>query len=193
MPLGLNLKRQRNIFLKRDKNEDYLRGKYYQWRAHLIGSPDGKTSPLLYNVHLNYTLDLPPKPPLFLEVAGKGDRFVRIKWKKNVDSDIYGYRIYYGVLPEKFDGVISTIGGKRINNSMSHGNFIEVKLTNGIIDENRNTDDRKLLTFPFLRNNVLYYFAVSAYDSYKPGSPYNHESGLSKIVSARPYLKSEID
>ena len=50
---------QKNIYLMKDDGL-YLRGKYYQWRAYLVPSPDGKNSPFLYNVELTYQLDPPP-------------------------------------------------------------------------------------------------------------------------------------
>jgi len=63
---------------------------------------------------------------------------------------------------------------------------------NEVIEENRKRDKWRKLTFPFLQNTVLYYFSVSAYDSYKPDTRYNHESEFSKTVSARPFMGSEI-
>ncbi|MDY6970313.1 MAG: LamG-like jellyroll fold domain-containing protein, partial [Spirochaetota bacterium] len=87
---------QKNIYLKKNGN-NYLRGKYFQWKAYLIPSPDGKFSPSIYNIGLSYKTDHPPRPPLFLEVSEIGDSFVRLRWKKNVEHDIGGYRIYYGV------------------------------------------------------------------------------------------------
>ncbi len=183
---------QRNIHLKKI-NGEYLRGRYYQWRAHLVASPDGKQSPDLYDVELHYRLDIPPDPPLFVETVSAGSRKVTIRWKKNVEADMLGYRIYYGTEPGKYDGVISRINGRRITNGLSEGNFIEVTITPGLIEENRSLDRRNLLAYPLLENTVLYFFAVSAYDSYKPDTPHNHESRLSKAVTARPFAGSEID
>ena len=115
-----------------------------------------------------------------------------LKWKKNTDSDILGYKIYYGTVPNIYDGIITTVNGKRITNSFNTGDSIQVNITNDLIEENRSKDKKEKLTFPILKNTVLYYFAVSGYDSYKPDTSYNHESGLSKNVSARPYEGSEI-
>jgi hypothetical protein len=182
---------QRNIYLNRE-NGDFTRGKYYQWRAHLVASPDGKRAPFLSGVELDYRLDLPPSPPILLEVASVRDREVSLRWKKNTESDILGYKIYYGTIPDVYDGIITTIGGNRITNSASTGNTMQVKITNDLIEENRANDKLGKLSYPVLKNTVLYYFAVSAYDSYKPDTAYNHESGLSKKIAARPYQGSEI-
>jgi len=121
------------------------------------------------------------------------DRMVTLKWKKNVEYDISGYKIYYGVKSGKYDGVITTIGNKRITNELSDNNgYINVTLTNEIVEENRSNDAKGFLQYPVLKNNVIYYFAVTAYDSYKPDTLFNHESKPSKEVSARPDPGSDI-
>ncbi len=183
---------QRNIHLKKIDGM-YLRGQYYQWRAHLVASPDGAHSPRLYGAELQYRLDPAPHPPLMLEAVKTGDAMVRLRWKKNVEHDILGYRIYYGTSPGKYDGIIVSAGGRRIDNpSGPGGNYVEIDITNALIEENMAGERRKLLSFPIIKNNVLYFFAVSAYDSYRPDTPHNHESELSKEISARPFAGSEI-
>ncbi|MDY6932702.1 MAG: LamG-like jellyroll fold domain-containing protein [Spirochaetota bacterium] len=183
---------QKNIYLKR-VGDEFLRGKYYQWRAHLIPSPDGKYSPSIYNIQLKYSVDTPPKTPIFLEVTRQGDRIVGLKWKKNVEHDIYGYKIFYGLKSGRYDGVIGYVKSNRITNSISKNkNYIEVDVTNMVIEENRHRYDDGIFSYPLLNNSVLYYFAISAYDSYKPDTIYNHESKLSNEVSARPFGGSEI-
>jgi hypothetical protein len=182
---------QKKIFLMKQADGEYLRGKYYQWRAHLVPSPDGKRAPTLSAMELDYRLDQAPNPPRFLE-ASAGDRRVVLTWKKNVDHDILGYNIYYGTHPGTYDGIISVAGGNRITNASGAGNTVQVAITGDIIEENRALDRREKLSFPFLENNVLYYFSVSAYDTYRPGTPYNHESELSSPVSARPQAGTEI-
>jgi hypothetical protein len=184
--------RQRGIYLAKNSAGNHLRGKYYQWRAHLIASPDGKKSPYLYDVGLNYILDTPPVIPGNLEVVKEGDSHIILRWRKNSDLDILGYRIYYGTRPDRYDGILSYYKMKRITNKTNHGNFVNIVIDNRLIEENRKRDRRNLLSYPKMVNNVLYYFSVSAYDSYRPDTPFNHESGLSKQVSGRPYHGSEI-
>lgn len=183
---------QRGIYLMKDEAGDYLRGRYCQWRAHLVASPLGKYSPHLSDIEMKFQRDLPPNPPLFFTVAATGDTKVILRWKKNVEPDIMGYRIYYGTHPKKYDGIIRQLNEKRITNAMAKDNYIEVAVDNDIIEENALLDDKKVLTFPKLQNTVLYFFAVSAYDTYKAGTVYNHESDLSKQVTARPYAGSDI-
>ncbi|HSV95964.1 MAG TPA: hypothetical protein VLM75_03410 [Spirochaetota bacterium] len=183
---------QRNISLKKTDGL-YLRGRYYQWRAHLLASPDGAHSPRLYGAEIQYQLDPAPRPPIMVGVVKTGDAVVRLRWRKNVEHDILGYRIYYGTSPGKYDGIIAMAGGRRIDNALAAGrNHIEIDVTNELIQENMALDPRKLLAFPILKNNVLYFFAVSAYDSYRPDTPHRHESEPSKEISARPSAGSEI-
>jgi len=91
-----------------------------------------------------------------------------------------------------YDGILSRVKGRRITNDFTTGSHIEVTVTNELIDENKALDASGRLSYPFLQNTVLYYFAVTAYDSYKPDTPHNHESDLSRPVTARPYGGSEI-
>jgi len=116
---------------------------------------------------------------------------VTLTWKKNVDHDILGYKIYYGTNPGRIDGIISSINGARITNT-GPGTAVQVRIDNGVIEENRGLDRPGKLSFPFFQNTVLYYFSISAYDTYKPDTAYNHESALSKPVSARPFGGTEI-
>jgi hypothetical protein len=182
---------QRNIYLFKKSDKLYLRGKYYQWRAHLIASPDGMVSPKLHDISLNFQQDAPPKAPIFVELRVT-DEVIYISWKKNVDADIGGYKIYYGIMSKKYRGIISVIKGRKINNSFARKNYITIAITNKLIEENKQRDRRKLLDYPLIRNTVLYYFAVTAYDSYRPNTPYNHESDFSKEKSIRPFGGTEI-
>lgn len=183
---------QRGIYMKRGSDGVLLRGRYMQWRAHLVPSPIGDRSPRLSNVRIHYQQDFPPRTPTLLQVVATGNNSVTLRWKKNVEADLGGYRIYYGTVPGRYDGVIDTVRGTALNNSMEREGRITATITNSIIDENRTNDPRGVLTFPLLRNNVLYYFAVSAYDNYRPGTSYRHESDLSDVVKGRPLAGSDI-
>ena len=167
----------------------FLRGKYFQWRAHLIASPDGKATPHLYDIMLDYEVDTPPAIVQGVEAFSVGDRYVKLRWLANSDHDIVGYKIYYGVQKGQYTGVLSRIGGARIENK---GRFVEVIVDNQLVEENKAADTTRFFEFPLIKNNILYYFAVSAYDSYRPDTRYNHESALSKEVYARPFAGSEI-
>ena len=187
------VKNQRNIYLKQ-VDGGYLRGKYYQWRANLVPSPDGKFSPSIYDIELEYRLDPPPSAPLFFEAVKIGDKLVRLKWKKNIEYDIAGYKIYYGTEPGKYDGVIGYINENRITNEFNKDkDYIMVDIKPEVVEENKNRIKTGILNYPLIKNNVLYYFTISAYDSYKIDTEYNHESPQAKEINARPFAGSEID
>ena len=184
---------QRSIYNKKISDGTFLRGKYLQWRAHLVVSPDGKRSPLLTSVELTWMPDNPPGTPNGLEVVETGDEYVILRWNKNVEDDLLGYRIYYGVRPDRYDGIIAWQQGKRISNGMVRKNVIEIRVNNSLITENQDRIKDPMHDYPLLRNTVLYYFALTSYDNYKPDTRHNHESALSKPVTGRPYAGSEID
>jgi len=183
---------QKKIFASRGDDGEFLRGKYFQWRAHLAASPEGDKSPVMKKVAVKYRVDYPPVVPYSLEIGATGDRTVTLKWKRNVETDLGGYRIYYGTRKGKYDGIISVINGKKITNQMTEGNYVTVKIDNAVIEENRDADSRKVMVYPSIENTVLYYFSVSSYDNYRENTVYNHESELSSAVQARPYAGSDI-
>ncbi len=185
-------RRQRNTYLARGSDGEYLRGRYFQWRAHLAASPEGDSTPVMKNVSVRYRTDSPPITPLSVEVAEAGDRYVVIRWKKNVEADLGGYRVYYGTKKGAYDGIITTINGQKITNAGSSGNYVSVRIDNPAIDENKNLDKRNVLVYPSIENTVLYYFSVTSYDNYREGTVYNHESELSQYVHARPFAGSDI-
>ena len=183
---------QKKIFTVKDYNGEFLRGKYFQWRAHLAASPEGDKSPVMKKVVVKYYVDQPPVVPMYFETAETGDRYIILRWKKNVEADLGGYKIYYGTKKGVYDGIISVVNGQKITNSMSDGSRVTVKIDNAVIEENKNSDNRKVLIYPSIENTVLYYFSVTSYDTYKENTVYNHESELSQYIEARPYAGSDI-
>jgi hypothetical protein len=181
---------QRGIYMLR-VGDGGLCGKYYQWRARLVAAPEGNASPEIGGVTVNYDLDLPPESPIGLKSQG-GNAAVVLSWKRNVDFDFAGYRIYYGVRPGKYDGVIRRIGGRVINNDFSKGNNVVVTIDNNVVEENRAIDSGEVLGYPVMKNNIMYYFAVSAYDSYRIDTRFNHESKYSEEAAARPVPAGDV-
>jgi len=183
---------QKKIFAMRGDDGEYLRGKYFQWRAHLTASPEGDKSPVMKKVVIKYRVDHPPAVPLSFEIGGTGDKYIILKWKRNVETDFGGYKIYYGTKKGTYDGIITVINGKKITNEMAEGNYITVKIDNAVVEENKISDTRNVLVYPSIENTVLYYFSVTSYDSYRENTVYNHESELSQYIHARPYAGSDI-
>ena len=184
--------KQKNIYKMKGDDGEFLCGKYFQWRAHLVASPEGHKSPVLKKIIVKYKIDRPPSIPLLFEVAETGDRYIILRWKKNFEADLSGYRIYYGTKKGTYDGIISIIRGQKINNRMVKDDYVYAKIDNSVIEENKNYDKRGVLLYPYIENTVLYYFAVTSYDTYKEGTVYNHESDLSPYIEARPYAGSDI-
>lgn len=169
-----------------------FRGKYFQWRARLIPSPIGSESPSISGINLSYELDPPPAIPLFVKAENAGDRAIILSWKKNVDFDLCGYKIYYGTVPGKYDGILRRVNGTIISNSLSKTDMMKIRIDSNLIEENRKIDSGAVLRYPVIKNKILYYFAVSAYDTYKIDTQYNHESETSNEVSARPYERNNM-
>ncbi len=183
---------QKKIYNMKGDDGEFLRGKYFQWRAHLAASPEGDKSPVMKKVVVKYRVDSPPAVPLSFEAGETGDKYIVLKWKKNVEADFSGYKIYYGTKKGSYDGIITMVNGKKITNQMAKDNYITVKIDNAVIEENKISDSRNVLIYPSIENTVLYYFSVTAYDNYKENTVYNHESELSNPVQARPFAGSDI-
>jgi len=142
---------QKDIFLNLAGKDGYLRGKYFQWRAYLTVSPDGKYSPYYFNPKVEFREDKAPEIPIFLQKVKVSDKTIFLRWKKNVDSDLRGYKIYYGTEKGRYDGVISFVNDKRLDNDFVKENFVEVKIDNKIIEENRMREVQALLTYPLIK------------------------------------------
>jgi hypothetical protein len=183
---------QKKIFSMRGDDGEYLRGRYFQWRAHLTASPEGDKSPVMKKVTVKYRVDHPPVVPYSFEAAGTGDKYIILRWKRNVEEDLGGYKIYYGTKKGSYDGIITTVNGRKITNDMAEGNYITVRIDNAVVEENKTADTRNVLVYPSIENTVLYYFSVTSYDSYRLNTVYNHESDLSSSIQARPYAGSDI-
>ena len=81
------------------------RGRYLQLRVELF--PDGRlaTSPSVSSITVRYVPDLPPAPPAKL-VASPASGKVRLAWSTVNETDVAGYRVYYGVRPGVYQQVI---------------------------------------------------------------------------------------
>lgn len=183
---------QKGIFNMRGQDGEFLRGKYFQWRAHLTASPEGEKSPVMKKVVVKYKVDHPPIVPLSFEIRETGDRYIILKWKKNVEADFGGYKIYYGTKKGVYDGIITIVNGRKLDNQLAEGNNITIKIDNSVIEENKNSDLRGVLVYPSIENTVLYYFSISSYDNYRENTVYNHESEISSVIQARPFAGSDI-
>ena len=135
-----------------------IKGRYLQVMAELFPDGTGVNSPELNELTINYTRNLPPVPPAYVSGSAGNGRVV-IRWQPVTDSDIAGYRIYYGDRPGIYFGSDALAGESPI-------------------------DAGKNLSFEIdgLKNGKLYYFAVTSYDN----AEIPHESVFSREISIRP-------
>ncbi|MDR1618098.1 MAG: fibronectin type III domain-containing protein [Treponema sp.] len=147
---------------------DIFRGRYAQLAVDFYPSGDGEASPYLEEVRLVYRPDEPPLPPPRISAAA-GDGAVQLDWRPGPDTDIQGYLVYYGTVKGEYFGEDAIQGSSPID-----------------------AGTRTALRIEGLKNGVLYYFAVAAYDRKGAGNegPY-HAGEFSREVSARPLRMAE--
>lgn len=70
------------------------KGRYLQWMVVLFGT-EGLYTPTLHNLTVSFEPNMPPTRPILLAadpVAGG----IKLKWVRNKEKDLQGYKIYYG-------------------------------------------------------------------------------------------------
>ncbi|MDR1388903.1 MAG: hypothetical protein LBJ31_02890 [Treponema sp.] len=140
-------------------------GRYVQIAAAFYPSGDCESSPYLETIKLVYDSNDPPWPPSMV-VARAQDGAVELSWRSSPDSDTRGYLVYYGTKSGVYYGE-----GSPGASPLDAGN-------------------RTSLRIDGLRNGVLYFFAVAAYDGKGPVG--FHEGKFSKETVARP-LRSSVN
>lgn len=133
-------------------------GLYFQIAVELLPDGDGKSSPTLTQITLDYT-ELPEPLPPFIVKAVAGNGSVTVSWSYSVDDTVGGYYLYYGSRPGEYLGRFAVEGDSPIN----------VGAVNSY-------------TITGLENGRIYYFAVAAWSAFDDRIVGN----LSKEVFARP-------
>jgi hypothetical protein len=136
-------------------NDEIIRGKYFQWKAELYGTEELYT-PYLLSLSVMLELDHPPVAPIFLKarVLNGG---VELSWIRNKESDINGYKVYYGTSSKFYFGK----GSNRGDSPIFAGNVDSIRLKG-------------------LKNEAVYFISITAVDNA------NQESGFSNEVIVRP-------
>jgi hypothetical protein len=140
-----------------------IRGRFLQLAAVFYPSGDREASPYLDEIRITYTPDNPPHPPSMVRATAR-DGAVELSWRASPDSDTAGYMVYYGTARGEYFGEGAIQGASPID-----------------------AGKRTSLRIEGLRNGVLYYFAVTAYDRPEP----LHGGEFSREVSARPLRTAE--
>jgi hypothetical protein len=135
-----------------------FRGRFVQLAAEFYPSGNGEATPYLEELRLTYAADEPPHPPTTVSVIAR-DGAVDLSWRPSPDRDTRGYLVYYGTGPGDYFGEGAALGSSPIDSG-----------------------SRTSMHIDGLKNGVLYYFAVSAYDH--PNA--SHGGEFSREVTARP-------
>ena len=136
-----------------------VRGRYLQVAVQLLPDTIDGISPQFKSADVVYEPNLPPLPPIAL-TATAGNGAVTLDWIPAVDIRTRGYRISYGTAPGRYT------------------DFTDIE--NPPFTPNRHQQ----FTVTGLRNDVLYYFSVQAFD----GAPVRQYGEFSEEISARPGL-----
>jgi hypothetical protein len=142
-----------------DLGEKY-RGRYVQFAVQFYPSGDGEATPYLDEIRIIYRSNEPPLPPTLVTAIARNGA-VDLSWKASPDIDTTGYFVYYGTASGVYFGESAILGSSPIDVGKRIGVHIDG-----------------------LKNGVLYYFAVAAYDT-----P-NHVGAFSREVTARPLVGS---
>lgn len=184
-----------DLDLSKEKVSKKIEGRFFQWRIFLYGNYDGLVSPAIKKIEFNFNKRSIPPKPMSLRVVSVEHEQIQLAWKRPLHKDFTGYRIYYGLQPDNFQGMIDFISGNRITyQNFGKGDTIYVTINNKVINENKNylkSNELANMPFPPIRNQIKYFFHIVAYDDYgffkkNPKSTY---SPLSNEVSARPFLR----
>jgi hypothetical protein len=140
-----------------------VRGRYVQLAVQFYPSGDGEASPYLDEIRIVYRPNEPPLPPALVTAVAK-DGAVDLLWKNSPDLDTAGYFVYYGTASGVYFGDDAVRGASPLD----AGKYTSIHIDG-------------------LKNGVLYYFAVAAYDNLNP----LHIGAFSREVTARPLRMGE--
>jgi hypothetical protein len=140
-----------------------IRGRYVQLAAAFYPSGDGESAPYLDELRILYRRDDPPLPPSMVTVI-PADGAAELSWRASPDLDVSGYLVYFGTSAGEYFGESAILGVSPIN-----------------------AGKQTALRIEGLKNGVLYYFAVAAYDRMNPANA----GVFSREVTTRPLRMAE--
>ncbi len=136
-------------------DKEYSEGKYLQWKAELLGT-EGIYTPYFLSLDIALELDHPPTAPTLLRALPMNGA-VRLIWVKNKESDIKGYKVYYGTSSRYYFGKGADKGDSPI--------FV---------------NDISSFDLQGLENEKVYFISITAVDNE------DQESAFSKEFITRP-------
>ena len=141
-----------------DGKVEGIRGQFFQVAADLYPDGNGKVSPSITQIKLNYS-EMPLPLPPFKVFASAGNGSVTLSWSHSLDDSVGGYYLYYGTRPGEYLGV----GALQGSSPVDAGNISTYTITG-------------------LKNGTVYYFAIATYSNIDK----SFIGTLSNEVSARP-------
>ena len=101
-----------------------VKGRFFQVKVEMFPDGQGRISPNLTELKLNFREPPLPLPPLNVRAkAGNGE--VTVSWEYSVDDTAGGYYIYYGTRPGEYLGAVAVEGSSPIK----LGNVTSITLT----------------------------------------------------------------
>jgi hypothetical protein len=144
------------------------KGRYLQWMVVLFGT-EGLYTPTLYNLTVSFEPNIPPTRPILL-AADPAAGGIKLKWVRNKEKDLVGYKIYYGNRTGYY------VGNKP--------QFVPA-ITKGDPDsasamEHEEIGDTRTFVLNGLENEDVYFVSITAVDEE------GQESDFSRELIARP-------
>jgi hypothetical protein len=138
-----------------------LSGRFLQWKAILYGT-EGRYSPVLHSIIVSVEPNPPPGAPILLEVR-PANRGALLRWVKNKEKDVVGYKIYYGTSTKNYFGRGATQGDSPV--------FVAASMEK---------DEAEIFKLDGLENEKVYFISLTAVDNAQ------QESGFSRELIIRP-------
>ena len=143
-----------------------FRGRYMQIASDFYPSADGETSPYLSELKVIYSAGAPPAPPTQLMATAK-DGAVELSWKASPSRDVGGYLVYYGNARGEYFGDHAILESAVCVSPINVGGRTQVRIEG-------------------LKNGVLYYFVVAAYNRLETPEAALDPGEFSRELAARP-------
>jgi hypothetical protein len=133
--------------------DNYLKGRYLQWRLRLLPGYLYEYSPIVESVNIDIKYNHPPSKVLGLEADSRNGLLI-LTWDGNIEQDIDSYKIYYGAESKNYldEGSIITITKSQLVDPIEPSYIIRG-----------------------LEKDKVYYISITALDKYGMESDFSEE------------------